>query len=146
MFKIQNEPDIPHELYPKRDSDAYSVISHLRAKKVTARPKYRQPRPLENILQLTDDWRSYSDNSIRLDYINSLSVTNCHLFGNKWLHISDGFKKDNITFQFLLGKRLSNFPEPLAIIGKPNLTIIEKGVDFNKLSSKLKDDASKLNI
>lgn len=146
MFKIQNEPAIPHELFPKGDSDAYSIISHLKANEAKARPQYRQPRPLENILQLTDEERSYPENFIPLDNRSYLTVTSCHLLGNKWVHLSHGFKKDNITFQFLLGKRFDYIPEPLAIIGKPNLTIIEKEVDFNKLSSKLKDDASKLNI
>lgn len=147
IFKIQNEPNIPHETYFKRDTYAYSVISRLKSKEEKASSKYKQPKDIEEVLQLVEDSSVLNNNSVNLGFQDALNATTCSLYNKIRFYISDGFQKDNITFQFLLGKDVTRvrYSKPLAIIGKPSLTIVEKEFHFDKQSSILKTDESKLN-
>lgn len=141
IFKIQNKPNFPYQKYLKPNSDAYSIISHLKEKEETENLNYMEPRPIESILNIAKVPYRYSQNVVCLDYRKYMHATTCELLDNARFYLSDGVKlKEGITFQFLLGndKKSLYCPKPLAMIGKRNLTIVRKKHNFQELSSKLR--------
>lgn len=146
IFKLQMKPAFVYQKSFEPNSRAHSTIQTTYR---TQKMKYNNPRPIENILELMDDNKNFSNsNYVSINTNDNLPAAVCNLFDKTSFYISNGIKIDKITFQFLIGKSVKSiyYPEPLALVGKPKLKFLEKNFDLKKLYSKLKNSKGKLNI
>lgn len=137
IFNIQLKPGFGYQKCFEMNSRIQSMMP---PPLITPNVKYKNPRSIENILQLVNDPHSFTEKKyLSLGRFENLSATACTLFDETQFYISNGTKIDNITFQFLFGRseQYRRYPELLAVIGKPKLKILEKNVILDNISSKI---------
>lgn len=147
IFKLQLTPGFVYQKSFEPNSRTHSQLSNTTDFRTVQPIKYKNPRRIENILELVDDRNSSNSDFVPVGYNDNLNAAVCNVFDKISVYISDGIEIDEIPFQFLIGKSVHlSEPAPLALVGQPKLKFVEKSVGLEKLYPKLKYDEGKLNI